>query len=90
MKVRWDVYPDNIGHFLNPGCYRCHNGSLVSEGGYRISNDCNSCHIILSQGKQTDGEMINPMGLEFKHPVDIEEAWKEMACSECHTGTSQL
>ena len=22
--------------------------------------------------------------LEFRHPVDIEEAWKEMTCADCH------
>jgi RNase P subunit RPR2 len=24
--------------------------------------------------------------LEFKHPVDIGEAWKETLCTDCHTG----
>jgi hypothetical protein len=90
MKVRWDVYPDNIGHFSSPGCYRCHDGRHVSEDGSVISNDCKSCHIILSQGNDADSQLIDPEGLEFRHPVDIEEAWREMACSECHTGTSQL
>ncbi len=90
MKVRWDVYPDNIGHFLSPGCYRCHNGRFVSDDGQTISDDCNNCHIILSQGNGEDGQMIDPGGLEFKHPVDIGESWRELACSECHTGTSQL
>jgi len=90
MKVRWDVYPDNIGHFLSPGCYRCHNGQFVSEDGTVISNDCNTCHVILSQGKETDAQLMDPKGVEFRHPVDIDEAWKEIACSECHTGTSQL
>lgn len=90
MKVRWDTYPDNIGHFHSPGCYRCHNGRFVSEDGEVISNDCRSCHIIFSQGPEQTTERVDPHGLEFKHPVDIEEAWREMACSECHTGTSQL
>ncbi len=90
MKVRWDVYPDNIGHFTSPGCYRCHNGAFITEDGETISNDCSTCHIILSQGNGEQGEMIAPGGLEFKHPVDIDEAWKESACSECHDGTSQL
>ncbi len=91
MKVQWDVYPDNIGHFTSPGCYRCHNGSFVNdESGEVITNDCNSCHVIISQGSGANGQAIAPSGLEFRHPVDIEEAWKEMACSECHTGTSQL
>ncbi len=91
MKVKWDVYPDNIGHFLSPGCYRCHNGSFVSEeDGSTITSDCKACHVIISQGPGSDGDMISPAGLEFQHPVDIDDAWREMACSECHTGTSQL
>jgi hypothetical protein len=90
MKVRWDVYPDNIGHFLSPGCYRCHDGRHVSEDGAVIANDCTSCHIIISQGNDADSQIIAPEGLEFQHPADIDDAWKEMACSECHTGTSQL
>ena len=90
MNVRWDVYPDNIGHFLSPGCYRCHDGRHVSEDGSVISDDCNNCHIILSQGTESGNQIINPNGLEFQHPVDIDNIWREMACSECHTGTSQL
>ena len=89
MGVRWDVYPDNIGHFVFPGCYRCHNGRFVSDDGRTISNACNNCHVIVAQGPPGQEE-TSLTGLEFKHPVDIEEAWKEMACSECHTGTSQL
>jgi hypothetical protein len=90
MKVRWDVYPDNIGHFSSPGCYRCHDGLHVAEDGSKISDDCSSCHVILAQGPQSDNAPINPEGVEFRHPEDIGEAWREMACSECHTGTSQL
>jgi hypothetical protein len=26
------------------------------------------------------------LSLEFKHPVDIDEAWKESLCTDCHTG----
>ncbi|RMD86062.1 MAG: cytochrome C [Calditrichaeota bacterium] len=90
MKVRWDVYPNNIGHFLSPGCYRCHDGRHVSNDGKVIPNNCKNCHIIISQGTKNESKLIAPDGLEFKHPEDIEEAWREMACSECHTGTSQL
>ncbi len=90
MKVRWDQYPDHIGHFTSQGCYRCHNGNLVSDSGLAISTDCNNCHIILSQGQDSETKSIGINGVEFKHPVDIDGAWQEMACSECHTGTSQL
>jgi hypothetical protein len=26
--------------------------------------------------------------LEFRHPVDIDEEWKEVACAECHQEAS--
>jgi hypothetical protein len=26
-------------------------------------------------------------GLDFIHPVDIGDAWKEVSCHTCHTGT---
>ncbi|HDS01932.1 MAG TPA: cytochrome C [candidate division Zixibacteria bacterium] len=88
MKVRWDVYPDHIGHFYFKGCMRCHEGNHSSDEGQTISHSCNSCHIILAQGSGETYEVTyQEDGLEFKHPVDIYEAWREMGCYECHTGT---
>jgi uncharacterized membrane protein len=87
MKVRWDVYPNHIGHVEFNGCFRCHNESLVSDAGYSISNDCNMCHTIIAQGNPDNLEVTSiTESLEFKHPSDIDEAWKEMVCVECHTG----
>jgi len=87
MKVRWDKYPDNIGHFYSPGCMRCHGGKHISEDGHMISNDCNNCHIILSQGSgERKSYSSSPEGLPFEHPEDIDGAWMEMGCYECHTG----
>jgi nitrate/TMAO reductase-like tetraheme cytochrome c subunit len=85
MRARWDAYPDNIGHFISPGCFRCHDGQHTSAAGKVISRDCAVCHTIIEQGppgaveKSTDG-------LPFRHPVDIGEMWQEMNCYECHTG----
>ena len=33
MKVDWRTHPDNIGHTLYPGCFRCHEGNHVSREG---------------------------------------------------------
>ena len=85
MKVRWDVYPDNIGHLTWKGCFRCHDEKHKTKAGQVISKDCNACHIIISQGSGEE-VAVSLNGLEFKHPVDIDEAWKEMDCHECHTG----
>lgn len=85
MKVSWDSYPNHIGHKEFNGCFRCHSGFHESKDGESISNDCNLCHTILMQGNSTNLEVTNLHGaLEFKHPVDIDEAWKEMTCAECH------
>ena len=88
MKVSWNKYPDNIGHFYSPGCMRCHDGKHITKDGDIISRDCSNCHVILSQSK---GDQIvfssSPDGLKFEHPEDIDEAWQEIGCYECHTGT---
>ena len=87
MKVRWEGYPDNIGHFIFPGCMRCHDGNKVSEDGWVITRDCTTCHAILRQGTGDDVEMANSeAGLEFRHP-DGGDDWRETGCYECHTGT---
>lgn len=87
MKVRWSDYPNDIGHFVFPGCMRCHDGRHASSTGAIIPHDCRTCHIIISQGPKTRFEIINTQeGLEFVHPVDIGTEWKKGACYECHTG----
>lgn len=83
MKVNWRVYPNNIGHTIFPGCYRCHDGQHASADGKVITRDCNACHTILAQG---DANATTARGLEFQHPTDIGDTWKEMNCAECHTG----
>jgi len=87
MKVRWTEYRDNLGHFDSPGCMRCHKESMVGEKGQEITTDCRACHTILSQGAGERYETAtSPKGLDFSHPEDIDEAWMEMGCYECHTG----
>jgi NapC/NirT cytochrome c family, N-terminal region len=87
MKVNWQAYPDNIGHEIFPGCFRCHDGQHKSADGRVIPNDCTTCHIIMGQGSREQSRMLSPTGLAFKHPVDIGEMWKVAPCTTCHTGT---
>lgn len=85
MKSRWDVFPDNIGHMVSPGCFRCHDNSHTSSEGKTISRDCTICHTIIEQGPpQALEKSID--GLPFKHPVDVGDVWQEMNCNDCHTG----
>ncbi len=85
MKSRWDAYPDNIGHMISLGCFRCHDNEHKAKTGEVISRKCTLCHIITEQGsgstiqKSTDG-------LEFQHPFDGDDSWKTTNCTDCHTG----
>lgn len=85
MKVKWNAYPNYMGHIENDGCYRCHNSSFKSQSNRVISRECNLCHLIKEQGKPGEMEFATGTGfLEFKHPVDIKEKWKTVFCAECH------
>ncbi len=89
MNARWDKYPSFIGHLESNGCFRCHNGTHVSEDGRTIRRDCQLCHTIQGEGTDDDYQTA-PVGkaLEFQHPVDIDGAWQDMMCTECHTGVN--
>lgn len=84
MQVSWKKFPDNLGHLYYKGCFRCHDGKHVSEEGKVLSRDCNTCHTILAQHFENDSLRISLGGVDYKHPVDIGDAWKEMNCSDCH------
>jgi hypothetical protein len=87
MKVRWSAYPNHIGHLEFDGCFRCHNDTHKSEDEKVISMDCNLCHSIDAQGPPDEMEYaMAGLGLDFKHPVDIDEEWRESLCTDCHTG----
>ena len=85
-SFRWSEYPTQIGHLEFDGCFRCHNNERETADGEVISNDCNLCHVIAGQGSPDNFEVASiNQSLEFKHPVDIEESWKESRCTDCHT-----
>ena len=86
MGVSWQVYPDHIGHKDFLGCFRCHDGRHKTQDGKVLTKDCKSCHNIIEQGPVAGVLEQSAEGLEFKHPEDIGDSWKEMSCSECHTG----
>ena len=85
MKSRWDAYPDNIGHMISLGCFRCHDNQHKAPTGEVISRKCTLCHIITEQG--IDGKIQKSTdGLEFQHPWDGDDSWKTTNCTDCHTG----
>ncbi len=85
MGVKWNEYPNHLGHLETDGCYRCHNDRHANTAGKVISRDCNLCHSITAQGMLDDMEISNIASpLEFRHPIDINEVWREQLCSDCH------
>lgn len=84
MKVDWRTHPNNIGHFYNLGCFRCHNGDHESAEGKIIRKECEICHTVIAQ--EESGSPVAAMkGGEFKHPVDLGDM-TAVLCSDCHTG----
>jgi hypothetical protein len=46
MNVTWGTYPNNIGHTIAPGCFRCHDDQHKTQDGRVIKQDCDLCHDI--------------------------------------------
>ena len=86
MNANWSVYPDNVGHMIWPGCYRCHDGDHKADGGKRVikANDCNACHTILAQGTGAELLQLTPGGQQFKHPGGDLDG--NNSCTDCHNG----
>ncbi|MDB4793742.1 hypothetical protein OAG63_01785, partial [Methylacidiphilales bacterium] len=85
MKTDWRVHPDNIGHKIFPGCFRCHDGNHKTDDGTKSipADNCNQCHIILSQGSGDQLKQLKSDGYDFFH---IDSTYLEFSCANCHTG----
>lgn len=83
MKVKWSTYPNHIGHFYSPGCFRCHDGKHKTAEGGVISKDCNLCHSVLRQIQENVPAGTTPKN--FVHPVDIGDDLYKTNCSDCHS-----
>lgn len=82
MKASWQTYPNNIGHFNFPGCFRCHDDRHKSADGHVIRKDCNLCHKVMRQIQENvpAGTAVT----KFTHPVDIGDELFKTNCSDCH------
>ncbi len=84
MKVNWRNFPDNAGHMYSPGCFRCHDGRHVSEDGQVLSHDCTLCHTLMKHELADDRQSATVRLMDYPHPVDIGDAYKEGNCADCH------
>jgi nitrate/TMAO reductase-like tetraheme cytochrome c subunit len=62
MRVTWGTYPDNIGHTDFPGCFRCHDGNHVAEGGKTVTQDCSACHNLLAV-QESNPKILSDLGI---------------------------
>jgi nitrate/TMAO reductase-like tetraheme cytochrome c subunit len=86
MKTDWRVHPDNIGHKIWPGCFRCHDGDHKTDDGKKTisADNCNICHVILAQGSGDQLKQLKADGYDFYH---IDSTYLDFSCTTCHTGT---
>jgi hypothetical protein len=90
MKTDYRTRTNNLSHFTNLGCFRCHNGKMVNNKGARLEKNCTNCHLIVAQGSSAnlDDLQRDIRGLPFNHPAQIGGAWKQLDCITCHTHKS--
>jgi hypothetical protein len=62
MEVWWDTYPDHIGHEQSEGCFRCHKRSMRTADREQVSDDCETCHVLLAEEEEIPDIMsvLNP------------------------------
>ncbi|HPO15795.1 MAG TPA: NapC/NirT family cytochrome c [Candidatus Hydrogenedentes bacterium] len=61
MNLTWGVHPNNLGHELFPGCFRCHDDSMQSSDGKSVGQDCTICHTVLAWD-EADPEILQKLG----------------------------
>jgi hypothetical protein len=91
MQVSWRNFSNNQNHLFAPGCFRCHDGKHRSEDGTVLSRDCSLCHLLIERvsGQGSAGrEQAVFRVMQYPHPVEIGDLWKERLCHECHGSSS--
>jgi hypothetical protein len=67
MKVRWNTYPDHIGHQNSPGCFRCHDNKHKTATGEKIGKKCSTCHTIVAD-EESDSAVLQELGIQEPPP----------------------
>jgi nitrate/TMAO reductase-like tetraheme cytochrome c subunit len=62
MNIAWGAYPNDIGHDMFPGCFRCHDGQHVTKTGDSLTQDCGTCHELVAVDEQNP-KILKDLGL---------------------------
>lgn len=82
MNVSWKTYPENVGHLMFPGCFRCHDGLHLDQQNTPISSDCTVCHTFLNEIPEQPGLFREA---PFTHAMNL-SGHENLRCDQCHTG----
>ena len=67
MKVKWNTYPNHVGHQDSPGCFRCHDNKHKTDDGAKIGKKCNTCHNIVAE-EESNSAVLQELGLQEAPP----------------------
>jgi hypothetical protein len=67
MKVKWNTYPNHVGHQDSPGCFRCHDNKHKTDDGAKIGKKCSTCHNIVAE-EESDSKLLQELGLQEAPP----------------------
>ena len=95
MNVTWTSYPNNLGHTDFPGCFRCHDGSHVTDTGQAIPYECSTCHtipVVLSSGQTPEPAQFASWAMGTERPASHAEPnfyldhriLADQSCADCH------
>lgn len=90
--VTWRSFPNNDGHRVFPGCFRCHDGKHLSPTGESIRLHCNLCHNIPIEVQEGDRVPNMPIvtlhepasHLETNFMADHRFQATPEECGQCH------
>jgi hypothetical protein len=80
MKVKWNTYPDHIGHKDSPGCFRCHNNKLKTDTGEKIGKKCGTCHNIVAE-EESNSAVLQELGVQEPPPAPADATAESTAAT---------
>jgi hypothetical protein len=88
MKVKWNTYPNHIGHQDSPGCFRCHDNKHKTETGEKIGKKCSTCHNVVAE-EESDSALLQELGIQEPPPAPAEPAESAQPAEPVATSASR-
>ncbi len=92
QKIDWTTYPNNLGHFDAPGCFRCHDGKHLDANQQAIRLECNVCHSIPVVAGASDfvanieiSRGPEPESHRSPNWISLHNQAIDTSCTACHT-----